>query len=207
MATIAALGKTCAKPAISAALFSQDHFYTRTARFSSKLYFHDQAGKTLAFVRNASFAWNKDIRIFTDPGLSFELLTIKPLPPASSIASFEITDSINHERVGTIIQVTSKGLEKGQWALMNASGLEIGEVTEDSLVRAHIRRKLTDFISQTYTIRATDGTVGEMCEKSNISSHHLEVDLSGDTERKLDRRLLAGFLVLLQVGFSRDQRQ
>lgn len=205
MATTAALGKTCAKPAISAALFGQDHFCTRTARFSTKLYFHDQAGNTLGFVRNASFAWNKEIRLFTDPGLSFELLTIKPLPGSKD--SFEIADSINHERVGVISLTASKGLEKRQWVLADRSGIEIGDVVENSLICAHLRRKLTDFVSQTYAIRMGDRTVGEIFEKSNISAHHLEVDISADSDRKLDRRLLAGFLVLLQAGFSRGQRQ
>lgn len=206
MATIAALGKTCAKPAISAALFDQDHFYTRTARFSAKFHFHDKAGNSLAFVRNASFCWNKEIRIFTDPGLSFELLTIKPLASKSSDQVFEIADSINRERVGAIAQRQMNGLAKRQWDLIDSSGLEIGDVEEDSLFRAHIRRVVTDFIPQGYKIRVAERVAGQISEKSSFSFHHLEVDISNDPERILDRRLLAGFVVLLQAASSQSRQ-
>ncbi|HST76970.1 MAG TPA: hypothetical protein VLN58_00625, partial [Verrucomicrobiae bacterium] len=104
MATIAAPGKISGAPAISAALFQKDHFRARQTRFSlaSRLYFYDQEGKTLAFVRNLSLHWNKELRIFTDPGLSFELLTITPTKKDAGEKAFAVFDPVNRESVGRI---------------------------------------------------------------------------------------------------------
>ena len=61
MATFAALGKTSAALPITAAVFQQDHFYVRQTRssWSPRLYFQDDCGKTLAFVRNLRCQYNQ----------------------------------------------------------------------------------------------------------------------------------------------------
>src|SRR6185312_7900862 len=110
---------------ISAALFQQDHFHARQTRFfrTPKLYFYDHAGKTLAFVRNLSLHWNKEIRVFTDPTLSFELLTITPAKKEGGEETFVVFDPVNRESVGRIRIPAAVGLQKQEWTLVDATGL------------------------------------------------------------------------------------
>src|SRR5689334_20455923 len=103
MATLAALGKASAVSPITAAAFQQNHFYARQTRssWSPRLYFQDDSGNTLAFVRNLSCHYNHEIRVFTDPTLSFELLAIKPGVRTAEADHFTVTDSLTRELAGT----------------------------------------------------------------------------------------------------------
>jgi len=136
MATTPALGTASARTAINAALFQQDRFYARKSRFSwaPKFYFYDEHGNTLGFVRNATLTWNHEIRVFTDPGLSFELLAIRPQAEGIPSLRFEVTDSVNRQPVGAVREVQVSPLQRRQWALLDAVGHEVGTVTENSLV-------------------------------------------------------------------------
>lgn len=198
MATTAALGKASASR-ISAALFRQDRFYARKSRFSwaPKFYFYDEHGQTLAFVRNATFTWERKIRVFSDPGLSFELLTISPLAGRHSAPSFEVIDSVNHERVGTIRPVQVNRLQRRQWRLMDARGQEVGTVTEDSVLLAGLRRLLIELVPQTYTFFLAQREIGKARQNGSLFNSEMEIDLSADCENQLDRRLATAAVVLL----------
>lgn len=206
MATTAALGKASAAPAISAALFQQVHFFVRKSAFSwaPKFYFYDQSGDTLAFVRNATLTWNREIRVFTDPGMSFELLAIRPLAGRSSGACFEITDSVNHERVGAVRQVETSGLQRRQWALMDSAGQEVGTVIEDSLLLGGLRRLVTELLPQSYTFRLAGCAVGTATQKGSLFNSEMEIDLSADHEKQLDPRLVTAVLVLLLASSAQS---
>jgi hypothetical protein len=206
MATTAALGKASATPAISAALFQQVHFFVRKSAFSwaPKFYFYDQTGKTLAFVRNATLTWNREIRVFTDPGMSFELLAIRPVAGGSSRSCFEITDSVNHHRVGTIRHVETSRLQRRQWALMGPAGQEVGTVIEDSLLLGGLRRLVTELLPQGYTFRVAECVVGTATQKGSLFNSEMEIDLSADHEKQLDPRLVTAVLVLLLASSAQS---
>lgn len=203
MATPAALGKTSASPAISAALFQQDCFYARKSHFSwsPRFYFYDEHGNTLAFVRNASFTWSNEIRVFTDPTLSFELLVIRPLSRRSPGESFVVIDSVNHKPVGAIRQLQGNRLQRRQWVLMDPDGQEIATVTEDSLLLGGIRRLVTHGGPQSYTFRLAGHEIGKATQSGGLFSPEMKIDLSGDGGKQLDRRLAAAAVVLL-LGIS-----
>jgi hypothetical protein len=203
MATIAALGKASAGPAISAGLFRQDCFYVRKSQFSwsPKFYFYDEHGNTLAFVRNATFSWNKQIRVFTDPTLSFELLAIRPLARRKPGESFAVIDSVNHKPVGAIRQVQANGPQRRQWALMDSDDREVATVIEDSLLLSGIRRLVTELVPQSYTFTFAGREVGRATQNGSLFTPEMKIDLSGDCEKELDRRLVAATVVFL-LAFS-----
>jgi hypothetical protein len=202
MATIAALGKASAGPAISAALFQQDCFYVRKSQFSwsPKFYFYDEHGNTLAFVRNATFSWNKQIRVFTDPTLSFELLAIRPLSRRNPGDTFAVIDSVNHKPVGAIRQVHN-GLQRRQWVLMDSDDQEVATVIEDSLLLGGIRRLVTELVPQSYTFTFAGREIGKATQNGSLFTPEMKIDLSSDREKELDRRLVAATVVFL-LAFS-----
>lgn len=201
MATIAAPGKLSAAPAISAALFQQDHFRARQTRFSMtpKLYFYDQDGKTLAFVRNLGLHWNKELRVFTDPTLSFELLTITPAKKGTGEETFVVFDPVNRESVGRIKIPRVVGLQKQEWILVDATGLQVGHLQENSAMLGVMRRYVSEAFPQTYTFYGEDCLAGHALA-NGIFSPEVEVDLRNDDENPLDRRLVIAVLILVLAG-------
>lgn len=201
MATTAAVGKP--STAISAALFQQNFLYVRKSRFSwaPRFYFYDGHGNTLGFVRNATFAWNKGIRVFSDPTLSFELLSIRPVDTSTPDTRFEITDSVNRSRVGAIRQTQAGPLLRRCWVLMDSADQEIATVTENSLLLGGIRRLITEMAPQSYTFLLGGCEVGRATQNDRFFSPALKIDLSNDPEKRLDRRLVAAAVVLI-LAFS-----
>ena len=127
------------KPAlISAALFQQDQFMARQKIFSlvPSFYFHDQQGNALAFLRKKVFTWRDEIRVFTDENQSMELLQIKARKIIDWGTAFDVTDSINHQRVGALKRRAWKSLIRKEWTIMDANDQEIGRIQEDSVFLA-----------------------------------------------------------------------
>jgi hypothetical protein len=200
MATIA-LGKASTAPAISAALFEQDRFYARQSHFSRspKFYFHDQEGKTLAFVRHASFSWTRDVHVFTDPTLSFELLRLKPSRAPNGMQDFHVRDCVNGQAVGSVRRLSPGGLQCQEWSLLDSAGQELGVIKEDSLLLAGMRRFLTELVPQSYSFYLGNCVVGRAAPARRSLFRSMEIDLTWDCEKRLDRRLVTAAMVLLMA--------
>jgi hypothetical protein len=197
MATVA-LGKTRVQPAISAAFWTQDYFRARKTPlyWSPQLSFFDDQGKTLGFVPNVASNRVSGVRIYTDPTLSFELLALKSLADKVYPGSFAVTDSVNHQLVGAIKRMPSEGLQRRQWLLLDAAEQGIGFLSEDrSFLRT--RRVFTDVMAQSYTFILADQPIGKATQRGRFLSYEIRVDLSGDHEKRLDRRLAAAAILVL----------
>ena len=205
MATLAAVGKACAQPQISAAMWKQDHFFARKTQFSwsPRLYFFDEQGKTLAFVRNTLLSGTHNIRVFTDPTLSFELLSIKAVSHGDDLR-FDVTDPMNHQHVGVIKQLPRARFQRRYWTLTDAGGDEVGGIAEDSLLLAGMRRLFAELLPQSYTFMASDRELGKATHAGIMFSQEMEIDLAGDADKRLDRRLVTAAIVILMAA-SGDQ--
>ena len=195
-------------PAISAAVFQQDCFLARQKVFSftPKFYFCDQNGSVLAFLRKKVFTLKDEIRVFTDETQSFELLRIKGRQIIDFGAAFDVTDSINNERVGTLKRRGWKSLMRKEWIILDAREKEIGRFKEDSLMLAMLRRFITSLIPQEYTFELEGRPIGAARQNWNFFAPKMQVDFSGDPGRKFDRRLAAAAIILLLAVEGRQQQ-
>jgi len=198
MSTTAILRKA-AVSTITAAVFQQDHFFVHRGRlpWSSKLYFYDDQGRSLAFVRNTKCEWSKDIRVFTDATLSFELLVIKPVKSLEPGRRFNVIDSVNSEIVGQLRHLPAFGLQRQEWDLLGPSGDPVCMIREGSAILGLMARYLTESVPQSYTFSASQGTLGSAARASGLFSPEMEIDLGADCERFIDRRLIVAALVLI----------
>lgn len=198
MSTMATLGKA-AVSTITAAIFQQDHFFVHHARlpWSSKLYFYDRQGRTLAFVRNTECEWSKDLRVFTDPTLSFELLAIKPARDAETGQYFNVVDSVNAEIVGKVRHLPAAGLHRQEWDLLGPEREEVCTIREDSVLLSLMRRYMTEALPQRYTIRDAQGASGRAVRVTGLFSPNMEIDLRGEGAKLIDSRLIVAALVLI----------
>lgn len=205
MSTTASLGKA-AVPTITAAVFEQDHFFVHHARlpWSSRLYFYDEQGRTLAFVRNTKCQWSKELRVFTDPTLSFELLAIKPVREAAPGSHFKVVDSVNSEIVGRVRHLPVLGLQRQEWELLGPANDEICVIREDSALLGLMRRYLTESVPQSYTFSVAEGTLGSAVRASGLFSPQMEIDFKPDCANPIDRRLIVAALVLISACGNSD---
>lgn len=207
MSTTATLGKAAAST-ITAAVFEQDHFFVHHARlpWSSKLYFYDEQGRTLAFVRNTKCEWSKDLRVFTDPTLSFELLAIKPVREAGPGSHFKVIDSVNSEVVGKVRHLPVFGLQRQEWELLGPGPArnEVCVIREDSAVLGLMRRYVTESLPQSYTFSVAKGSLGSAVRASGLFSPQMEIELNGDGGKLTDRRLVIAALVLISACGNSD---
>jgi hypothetical protein len=196
------------KPAIAAAIFQQDTFVARRKIFSIAPCFsvYDQAGNALAFLRKKIFVLKDEIRVFTDETQSLELLNIKARKIIDWGTAFDVTDSINRQKVGALKRRGWKSLVRKEWTVMDAFDQEIGTVREDSVLLAFVRRFVTALIPQTYTFEIAGQQVGTAEQNWNLFAPKMYVDFTADPGKRLDRRLLLAAVVLLMAVEGRQHQ-
>ena len=194
--------------AIVAAIFQQDSFLARQKIFSLApcFYFQDHLGNALAFLRKKIFTWKDEVRVFTDETQSLELLRIKARKIIDWGTAFDVTDSINHQKVGVLKRRGWKSVLRKEWTIMDALDQEIGMVREDSMLLAFVRRFITALIPQTYTFEIAGQQIGTAKQNWNLFAPKMNVDFSSDPGKRLDRRLAVAAVVLLMAVEGRQQQ-
>ena len=194
---------------INAAVFQQDYFLARRKVFSfaPKLYIWDQVGNTLAFVRQKVFALRDDVRVFTDETQSFELLRIKGRNIIDFGAAFDVTDSLNDQKVGVLKRRGWKSLLRAEWDILDPLDQEIGKIREDSALLAIIRRFVGRIIPQGYTFELGGEAIGTARQSWNIFAPTMTVDLTTDPAKRLDRRLVVAAVMLLMSVEKNEERR
>ncbi|HEV3036817.1 MAG TPA: hypothetical protein VHA33_03425 [Candidatus Angelobacter sp.] len=194
-------------PPVVAAVFQLDQFIARQKiwTFTPKFYFHDLNGNTLAFLRKKVFTLKDEIRVFTDENQSMELLHIKARKIIDWGTAFDVTDSINRQKVGVIKRQGWKSIVRKEWTIMDANEQEICTVKEDSLLLATLRRYLINIIPQSYIFEAGGRQLGTAKQNWNLFVLKMMVDFSGDPAKQLDRRLVAAAVVLLMAVEGRQR--
>ena len=168
------------------------------------------AGGAVAFVRQKKMAIKEDIRFFADQSESEELFRIK----ARSMfdiggARYDVTDA-NGAQIGVLEHAFKQSLFRSTWKVTDANGGEVMTAQERSLPMA-IARRLIDFVPEVgglipipynFDLLMDGSVVGHMNRKFQLRDRYV-VDLSGDHERKLDRRLA----IALAIGLDTLQNR
>jgi hypothetical protein len=166
------------------------------------------AGPPVAFVRQKKMAIKEDIRFYADESETRELFRIK------ARSMFDIGGSRydvleGDTPIGALEHRFKASLIRSTWAVKNAADEEIAIARERSVPLA-IARRIVDFvpygemvpIPYNFDIVMGDRVVGHLNRKFQLRDRYV-LDVSGDTERKLDRRLA----VALAIGLDTLQNR
>ncbi len=178
---------------------------TKVFSWTPKYYFQDANGNTFAFLRKKLLTWKDEIRLFTDESQSMELLFIKARKIIDWGTAFDVTDSLNHQKVGAVKRKGWKSLFRSEWIIMDANDQEIGKIKESSAFAATIHRFIK-FIPQQFTFYLGDRQIGTVKQNWNLFAPKMDVDFSEDPGRSLDRRLGAAAVILLLAVETREQQ-
>ena len=153
------------------------------------------AGGPVAYVRQKRMAIKEDIRFYGDEGETQEVFRIK----ARSMfdmggARYDVTEPAG-EPIGVLEHVFGKSLLRSTWRVSEAGGGEVATARERSVPMA-IARRVVDFvpygewlpIPYNFDIVMDDKVIGHLNRKFQLRDRYV-LDLAGDQDRRLDRRL------------------
>ncbi len=163
----------------------------------AKLNIYDPSGNMVMVVQQKAFKLREDIRVYSDEGFTQEVLSIKARRIMDFSAAYDVVDPIRNEKVGVLRRKGWSSIVRDNWEVLDATDVKRGEITEDNMMLALIRRLLTNLVPQNYDM-VFDGTkVADFGQGFNPFAYHLNIDFSIDSGKKLDPRLGIAAAVLL----------
>ena len=167
------------------------------------------AGPTpVAFVRQKRMAIKEDIRFFADENEARELWRIKARSMMEFGGRYDVTTP-EGEKIGVLGKVFGKSLLRSTWSIMDLHEQELAVAKERSVPIAILRRVIDavpygDFVPIPFhfTIDAGERHVGDLNRRFGIRDTY-DLDVSGDVERKIDRRLAVSLGIALDALQSR----
>ena len=166
------------------------------------------AGPPVAFVRQKKLAIKEDIRFYTDESEQQELFRIKARS-AFDIGGARYDVFAGDEKLGTLEHQFRASLLRSTWRVRGADDAELLVAQERSLPLAIVRRVI-DFvpygelipIPYKFDLLSGGRVVGGMNRKLQLRDRYV-LDLSGDHDRAVDRRLA----IALAIGLDTLQNR
>ena len=166
------------------------------------------AGGPIAFVRQKKLAVKEDIRFYGDEQETQELFRIK----ARSVfdtggARYDVT-AADGGPIG-VLHHQLKSLIRSTWRVTDADDHEVAIAQERSLPLA-IARRVIDFvpygewipIPYNFDLLSNGRAIGHLSRKFQLRDRYV-LDLSGDSDRRVDRRLA----IALAIGLDTLQNR
>jgi uncharacterized protein YxjI len=164
-----------------------------------------KGGDPICFVEQKRFKFKEDIRFYTDDSKSSELMRIKARQRFDPRARYDVTDSTG-AKVGEIQKVFGESLLRSTYMLYDGAGNEVAKATEKSIAVALFRRLVgfvpyvgdfADWLPIPYHFDfLRDGqTVGTHSRQAWKFRDTYTIDMTGDPEKAVDRRLILAIAV------------
>lgn len=168
------------------------------------------AGPPIAYVRQKKLKIKEEIRFFGDEAETQELFQIKARTWLDTGGSkYDVIDA-QAGNIGLLEHAFRQSLFRSTWRISAPEGEEVAVARERSQVLA-IARRLIDFVPDVgglipipynFEILAGDQAIGRMDRKFQLRDRYV-LDLSGDPEKTLDRRLA----IALAIGLDTLQNR
>jgi uncharacterized protein YxjI len=160
----------------------------------------DEPGPPFLFVEQKRFKFKEDIRFYTDDSKTTELFRIKARQRFDPRARYDVT-AADGTKIGEIQKVFGKSLLRSTYQLFDASGAEVAVAHERRLFTALFRRLVgfvpyvgdfADWLPIAYHFDFIRGEekIGEHNRKRWSFRDVYTIDMSGDPQRTIDRRLI-----------------
>jgi uncharacterized protein YxjI len=164
-------------------------------------------GEPVCFVEQKRMKLKEDLRAFTDDSKAAEVFRIKAQQVWDPRARYDVTDA-QGQPIGQLQKVFAKSLLRSTWRIYDATGDEIAWARERSMLVALVRRLigLVPFIGEFlellpipyhFDYYEADDRIGGLERILGVRDRY-RLDVSGDTERKLDHRVA----IALAIGLD-----
>ena len=152
------------------------------------------ASGPVAFVRQKRMAFREDIRFFADEGETQELFRIKARRVIDIGGRYDVHDAAG-QPIGVLEHQFRKSLLRSTWRILSPSDEELAVAKEKNAFLA-VARRVVDFlpygewvpIPYDFVIHAGERELGHFTRKFLSVRDRYTLDLSGDTDKRVDRR-------------------
>jgi hypothetical protein len=190
-------------------VFEADRFeIEQVIRPMVNLYRISARGLPVAFVRQKRMALKEDIRFFAHEDQTEELFRIKARALMELGGRYDVTTPTG-EQIGVLEKVFGKSLFRSTWRILDANEQEVGVAQERSMLWAIVRRVIDavpygEFVPILFHFRIDRGEhhLGELTRAIGVRDRYT-LDLSGDAEGTIDRRLAIALGIALDALQSR----
>jgi hypothetical protein len=165
-------------------------------------------GTALAFVRQKRLAIREDIRFYADESENEELFRLKARGLTEFRGRYDVF-APDDSRLGVLEKVFGKSLLRSTWRILDADEQELAWTHERSLPVALLRRGI-DFVPYGelipvvfhFTIFADSRQIGDLRRPIGVRDRYI-LQLGGDAERRIDRRVAVALAIALDALQSR----
>jgi hypothetical protein len=163
------------------------------------------AGPPVAYVRQKKLAIKEDIRFYADEAETQELFRIAARS-VLDIGGSRYDVLAGAERIGFLWHKLKESLVRTTWHVGGPNEEEVALARERSLFGA-IARRVVDFVPDyggwipipyNFEFLVDETVVGGMDRKFKLRDQYV-LDLSGDTDRKIDRRVAIALAIALDA--------
>jgi len=185
--------------------FAHDRFLIKQLiRPMVNLYEVSADGQRVAFVRQKRMALREDLRAFADESETQEVFRIKARSVVDIGGRYDVTDPAG-EPLGALVKVFGASLLRSTWRVLGPADQELFVATERSTVVA-IGRRIAELlpygevlpIPYHFVFRAGERELGGLTRVLSVRDQY-ELDLSGDAQREVDRRLAVALAIALDA--------
>jgi uncharacterized protein YxjI len=149
----------------------------------------------VAFVRQKRMAFREDIRFFADEGETRELFRIKARRVIDIGGRYDVHDEAG-QPIGLLEHQFRKSLLRSTWLILSPQDEELAVAKEKNAFLA-VARRVVDFvpygewvpIPYDFVIHWGERELGHFTRKFLALRDTYTLDLSGDGEKRVDRRL------------------
>jgi uncharacterized protein YxjI len=170
---------------------------------TGKFRVYDPMGNLVMFSEQKMFRLREDIRVYSDENKSQEVLSIKARQILDFSAAYDVVDTALNQKVGVLRRKGLRSLLRDEWEVLDANDNLIGNLFEDSIGLALLRRfVLGSWLPQNYDLKAGGTRVADLKQNFNLFRYELNLDFSMDISHQLDRRvgIAAGILLAAIEG-------
>ena len=115
-------------------------------------------------------------------------------------ATYDVINSKTQLKISSLKRKGLKSLLKDEWIILDKDSNQIGNIKEDSMILALIRRLLVNLIPQNFTVTINGIDVCTYKQNFNPFIQKIAIDFSADGGHTYDRLLgIAGAILLCAI--------
>ena len=166
---------------------------------TGKFNFYNSHGQSVLYSEQRMFKLKEDIRVYSGPDKAQELLRIKARQAIDFSAAYDVFDSFEKVKVGTLQRQGLRSLTRDEWQILDTDQRSRGVIIEDDLTYALLRRILLgSLLPQNYDVIINEKKVADLKQRFNLIRYELTIDFSENSAQLLDPRL--GIAAALLLG-------
>ena len=163
------------------------------------IYLDDNQEELIGYSKQKALKLKEDIRVFSDDSESHEILKIKARGIIDFWSqSYDFTDTNTGENIGGIQRQGGKSLLQDSYSIYDSNNQKYGEIKEDSMMNALIRRfvPFAKFaFPQKFALSCPGHSPIHFTQKINPIIQKLTVEIP--PENQIDRRVILGAAMIV----------